>query len=93
MIRVLIYLSQFQLNIKYCLEKQYIISDILFRLSTIKDLINKSFTNSDILDLNIYYSKVENSESNQIYIYQSIIVSILVDYKVKLLDNYTKKVS
>ena len=59
--RVSIYLSQFNFNIKYRLKKKHIILDALSRLSVAKstiDIINELET----LNLNIFHFDIENSE-------------------------------
>jgi hypothetical protein len=44
------YLSQFQLDVRYKLEKYYIISDVLFRLLTKPELISNLHKSDDIFD-------------------------------------------
>ena len=92
-VRAFIYLSQFRLNIKYRLEKQYIIFDALSRLlvaSTIEIDVNAL----EALDIDIYYSGIQDLEIfDQIYAYQNTLIAILVEFKQRLLDKYAKKKS
>lgn len=107
LVRVFIYLFQFQLDIKYRSNKIHTISDILSRLSASSKEDNQNLKQSNILNLNIfyrkirvsivlnldiYYSSIANSKiSNQVYIYQSIIIAILTDFQENLIAKYQKK--
>ena len=54
--RAFIYLFQFRFNIRYCFNKRYVISNILFKLSTNKFFLNKN----ENLNLKNYYSDIQN---------------------------------
>jgi len=91
LVRVSTYLSQFQLEVKYRLEKQHIISDALSRLFA-ASAIGADVNVPEALDIDIYYSEIENSEvSDQIYVYQDTLIAISADFKQRLLDGYSKK--
>jgi len=87
-------LLQFQLDVKYCLNKQHIISNAFSRLSIAKSTIKAKNSNIEALDLNTYYNEIIDSKvSNQVYIYQDTIIVILSKFKKSILDKYAKKKS
>lgn len=62
LVKAFIYLLQFRLNVKYCLDKLHIILDALLQLLATKSFIKIDFDNFETLDLNIYYNKCVNLE-------------------------------
>lgn len=75
LVRAFIYLFQFQLDVKYRSDKQYIISDILSRFSAVSKTSTTDLeAQSNILDLNIFYIvSIKNSNMLDLSIYYSSI--------------------
>jgi hypothetical protein len=61
LMRASIYLSQFQLKIKYCSKKQHIISNVLSRLLAIFT-IEANINALEALNIDIYHDEIENLE-------------------------------
>ena len=90
LIQVLIYLSQFNFNVKYWSNKMHVIFDALFKLSTIKKVDNDS-NSSSTLNLNIFHFEIKNLKQHNAYVYQRILIKIFFDFKKKVIENYQKK--
>lgn len=93
LMRAFIYLSQFQMNIRHRSNKQHVIFDALFRLSTIsfaKSVIEVDDTRT--LNLEIYHGGLKNFErSNQTYVYHGTLVIMSNEFKIAILTEYQKK--
>ena len=72
-VRAFTYLSQFRLNIRYRLNKQHVLSNVLFCLST-----NRFFMNNDEnLNLKNYYVDLKNSFINkQCFVYREVLINM-----------------
>ena len=91
LVRASIYLSQFNLNIKYRSKKEHIILDALSRLSATRSS-NEVMNESSTLNLNIFHFDIENLElCDQIYVYQSILIAMSSKFRKRILDEYDKK--
>ena len=91
LVRTFIYLSQFNLNIKYRSEKEHIILDALSRLSAIRSA-NEVMNESNTLNLNIFHFDIENLElCDQVYVYQSILIAMSSKFRKKILERHDKK--
>ena len=91
LIKAFIYLSQFKLNIKYRLNKQHVISDVLFRLS-VKKFAKNIIISSRILNLNTFYFNILDFEDCDVYTYQSTFVIMSLEFKKAVKNEYQKKI-
>ena len=89
--RASIYLSQFNLNIKYRSKKKHITLDALSRLSAAKSAIDV-MNEFETLNLNILHFDIKHSElDDQVYAYQNILIVMSSKFRKKILDEYDKK--
>ena len=92
LIRAFIYLSQFQLNIKYRFDKKHVIFDVLSRLSFDNDQIDNRINSDDNLNFDSYHDNILNSfnEPNY-YAFQNSLLIIFDDFRKQIIDDYIKK--
>jgi hypothetical protein len=88
LMRVFMYFSQFRLNIRHRSEKFNVVSNALSRLSVKKDNITHEALN---LNLNHLQSNTQNSKSNQIYAYFTILIEMSTEFRDKIQKEYRKK--
>ena len=99
LIRAFIYLFQFQLEVKYRLDKNYIVSNVLFRLFFNNDQIGSvSASSENKLNLNIYHVSMLNSFCSkqieqEIYVMNEILIEMSNDFRKRILDGYVKEKS
>ena len=106
LMKIFIYLFQFQLNIKYRLDKQHVIFNVFFRLFAAENFGNSKLNDFNILNLNTfhnysnsltiidlasYHESIQDFKSNTIYVYQSITIAMSSKFKKKFLTSYQKK--
>lgn len=92
LVRVFIYLSQFQLEVKYRSSKQHIILDALFRLPAASIDTEIDINAFEALDIDTYHNGIENLEVlDQVYAYQGTLISMLAEFRQRLLDDYSKE--
>ena len=87
LIRVSIYLSQFDLNIRYRTEKSNIMSDALFRLSS--NAISKD-AEIDTLDIESYHSSIIDVSLTN-HAFQDSLMIMSKEFRHKILNEYKKK--
>ena len=99
LMRAFIYLSQFQLKIKYRLDKNYIVSNALFRLFFGNGQIDSvSVSSRNKLNLNIYHANIMNSFCSkqieqEIYVMNEILIEMFDDFRKRILDGYVREKS
>lgn len=92
LVRASIYLSQFQLEVKYRLGKQHIIPNALSRLPATPIDTGTDINAFGALDIDTYHSGIEDLEvPDQVYAYQGTLVSMLAEFRQRLLDGYSKE--
>ena len=90
LIRALFYLSQFDLKIKYRLDKNHIVLDALSRLSSENHSIIDRITLAE-LNLSSYYIDIDDfSNDSDNYIMQNIIIVIFDEFRIKIIEKYFK---
>ena len=76
--RALIYLFQFRFDIRYRLNKRYMISNAFFRLSTNKFFLN----NESNLNLKNYHNNIKNFfVSDRYFVYYNSLINMLLDFR------------
>ena len=87
LMRVSIYLSQFDLNIWYRSEKSNVVSDALSRLSSNAIIKNQ---NIDVLDIESYHSSIIDV-SLTIYAFQNTLIVMFAEFRQKIVNDYKNK--
>ena len=85
LVRVFVYLSQFKLNIRYKLNRFYIILDALSRLFTTNRI---SIDKNNVLNIENFHDSIIDSKNNYIYAYNYKFIVIFLNFKKKLQKNY-----
>lgn len=89
LVRAFIYLFQFWLEVKYRLDKRYVISNALSRLSIERSFLNENSKNIDFENYNISMKNFSTSDNNQAY-RESLIIMFSI-FRQQLLNDYVKK--
>ena len=90
LIRASFYLSQFDLKIKYRLDKNHIVLDALSRLSSENDSAIDRIISAE-LNLSSYYADIDDfSNDSDSYVMQSIIIVMFDEFRVKIIEGYFK---
>ena len=77
------YLLQFDLNVKYKIEKSNVVSNALSRFFVMSD--SKDSTKMNALNLNTYYNSI-TIISNTIHVFQETLISITDDFKRRFIE-------
>ena len=88
LMRVSIYFSQFQLNVRYRFDKRHILFDVLSRL-----FVDRFFLNDEKnLNLKSYHVDMKNFFNNQQCLtYHEILIDMFSTFRQRLFDEYVKK--
>ena len=85
LIRASVYLSQFRLDVRYKFDKSHIIFDAFSRLSISNCM---SSDKDDVLDIENFHENMIDSENDVIYVYNSDLVAMFENFKLKLRQDY-----
>ena len=85
LVKTFIYFSQFDLNVKYKIEKSNVVLNAFSKLFVMSDF--KSSTKMNALNLNTYYNSITNI-FNIIHAFQKTLILITNDFKKKLTEKY-----
>ena len=90
LVRAFTYLFQFRFDIRYCFDKRYVISNVLFKLS-----INRFFLNEKKkLNLKNYHNNLKNffvDNNNQHFVYRKTLIDMSTTFYEQIIAGYAKK--
>ena len=84
------YLSQFDLDVKYKIDKFNVVSNALSRLLFTND--SKDSIKMNALNLSTYHNDIENI-LNTIHVFQNTLISMTVEFRRKLIKEYSENKS
>ena len=85
LIRVSIYLFQFRLNVRYKFDKSHVIFDAFNRLFIKICMFNDK---NDVFDIENFHENMINSKNDVIYVYNSDLITMFENFKLKFRQNY-----
>ena len=89
-VRVSIYLSQFKFEMKYKSKKNHIVFDVLFRLTSKNEKIERSFEN--ILDFDNYHENIiDFFDDSNCYVFQDILIVMSKKFKKEIKNDYQQE--
>ena len=89
LVRAFTYFSQFNLEVRYKIDKFNVVPDALSRLSITND--SKNTDNLNALNFNTYHAKIENiSMSNAMHAFQGTLISMISEFRRKIIEDYFK---
>ena len=90
LVRVSIYLSQFRFEMKYKSEKNHIVFDVLFRLTSKNEEIERSLEN--IFDFDNYHEDiVDLFDDSNCYVFQDILIVMSKKFKKEIKNDYQQE--
>ena len=89
-VKVFIYLSQFNLNVKYKIDKFNVVSNEFSRLLFTND--SKDSIKMNALNLSTYHNDIENI-LNTIHVFQNTLIFMTIEFRRKLIEEYSENKS